>query len=227
MSEKLRPAGILLAAGASTRLGRPKQMLRVHGQTFMRRLAGELRAVAKPVVVVLAPDDDASPAELRGLDVEIVRNPEPERGQSSSIVAAAVALEGRSASFAGILLLLVDQPLVDRRLLERLVRRGREAGGWAAADYGAGDWGPPVHLPNEALVELKELSSGDRGARDLLEARRVRVARLSFPAGRLDIDTAADYDRLLVTLESRGSEDGEPGEPAGEPGAAPAGPVSG
>jgi molybdenum cofactor cytidylyltransferase len=217
-----RPAGILLAAGASTRLGRPKQLLRVRGETFLRRLAGELRAVAAPVVVVLAPDDEASAAELRGIDVELVRNPEPGRGQSSSIVAAAAALESRASTFDGLLLLLVDQPLVDRGLLERLLRRGREAGGWAAADYGAGDWGPPVHLPNEALAELKELSNGDRGARDLLEARRVRVARLSFPAGRLDIDTAADYDRLLATLESRDA------PAAGEPdGAAPGGPASG
>lgn len=196
-------AGILLAAGGSARLGRDKRLLRFGGATLLRRAAEEMAAVAAPALVVLPPRAAEAEAELAGLAVEALINPEPERGQASSLALAAAALAARDLRPAGVLLLLVDQPLADRHLFARLMASAAAAGGWAASDYGNGGWGPPAHLPGAALAELAALC-GPRGARPLLERRRASPAGLAlvaFPGGRFDVDTEADYARLLASPE--------------------------
>jgi len=193
------PAGILLAAGGSSRLGRDKRRLLYAGKSFLRRSAEALAAVASPALVVLPPSADEAAAELAGLAVETIVNPDPARGQASSLALGAAELVARGAGDAGVLLLLVDQPLVDRHVLSTLIAAAAAAEGWAASDYGNGGWGPPAHLPGSALAELAALA-GPRGARPLLERRRASPAGLalaSFPGGRFDVDTEADYARLL------------------------------
>jgi molybdenum cofactor cytidylyltransferase len=192
-------AGLLLAAGGSSRLGRDKRTLRFRGESFLRRAAEALAAVASPALVVLPPGATEAERELAGLAVEAIVNPDPARGQASSLALGAAALLARPARPAGVLLLLVDQPLVDRRLLERLIETAEAAGGWAASDYENGGWGPPAHLPASALEQLAALA-GPRGARPLLERRRASpagLALLGFAGGRFDVDTEADYARLL------------------------------
>lgn len=194
-------AGILLAAGGSSRLGRDKRTLRYEEVSFLRRSAGALAAVAAPAVVVLPPGAVEAEAELVGLAIERVVNPDPARGQASSLALGAAALLARGVRPAGVLLLLVDQPLVDRGLLERLIATAAAADGWAASDYENGGWGPPAHLPGSALGELAALA-GPRGARPLLERRRASpegLALLGFAGGRFDVDTEADYARLLAS----------------------------
>ena len=193
------PAGLLLAAGGSSRLGRDKRKLLYAGQSFLRRSAEALAAVANPALVVLPPGADEAAAELAGLAIEAIVNPDPARGQASSLALGAAALVARGAGGAGVVLLLVDQPLADRRLLETLIATAAGAAGWAASDYGNGGWGPPAHLPGSALAELATLA-GPRGARPLLERQRASPAGLAlvaFPGGRLDVDTEAHYARLL------------------------------
>jgi len=193
------PAGILLAAGGSARLGRDKRRLLYQGRSFLRRAGEALAAVASPALAVVPPGADEAAAELAGLPIELLVNPDPARGQASSLALGAAELIAREAGEGGVLLLLVDQPLVDAPLLRRLIATAAAAEGWAASDYGNGGWGPPVHLPGAALPELAALS-GPRGARPLLERRRASPAGLAlveFPGGRFDVDTEADYARLL------------------------------
>jgi molybdenum cofactor cytidylyltransferase len=195
------PAGILLAAGGSSRLGRDKRRLVFQGKTFLRRAGETLAAVASPALAVVPPGAGEATAELAGLPIDLLVNPDPARGQASSLALAAAALAARGAGGAGVLLLLVDQPLADAELLHRLIAAAAAAEGWAASDYGNGGWGPPAHLPGAALAELAALS-GPRGARPLLERRRAAAAGLAlvaFPGGRFDVDTEADYARLLAS----------------------------
>jgi len=190
----VRIAGALLAAGAASRLGRPKGLLRFRGRSFVRRLADELAAVACPVVVVVAPGDDAAARELAGAAVETAVNPRPERGLGSSLAAAVEAVRRRVPEADALLVALVDQPLADRALFAALADAARRTG-WAACDYGDGEGGPPAVLPRAAFDELARLT-GDRGARDLLRREGARVDRVPFPGGRFDVDTPGDYARL-------------------------------
>jgi len=211
-----RPAAILLAAGESRRLGTAKQKLPYMGRTLLRRLAEELSAVAAPLVVALPEPGHELAQELDGLAPATVFPPSMETGMGTSLALAARALlarlEAEAVGLEGVLVALVDQPLADRRVFAALERAARAGSGWAASDYGDGAWGVPARFPASALLELAALS-GDRGAKSLLEARRVagELSLVAFPGGALDIDSEADYARLLELA----GEDADGGDPSG------------
>jgi CTP:molybdopterin cytidylyltransferase MocA len=204
-----RVAGILLAAGPSSRLGREKQKLSVRGETFLRAVAESLGALASPLVVVLPAGRPDLAGDLSATASEIVENPHVEAGMGASLALGARALLTRAAGLDLVLVALVDQPLVSRALFEDLLAAARGARGFAACDYGAGAWGAPACFPSLELPALAELS-GERGARALLEPVRARgeLALVTFPGGRFDVDTEDDYARLLAELGGGGSASG-------------------
>ncbi len=192
----LRVAGALLAAGGSTRFGRPKALLEFRGTTFLHHLAAELAAVTSPALVVAPPDPAAGfLEEIAGTGARLVTNPDPARGMGSSIAAAARELASAAPGADALLLVLVDQPLAERGLFARLVAASQPTG-WAACDYGSGVTGPPAVFPRAAFAELAGLT-GDAGARAVLAPRRNLLELVAFPGGRFDVDDEADYARLL------------------------------
>ena len=191
-----RRAGILLAAGESKRFGRDKRLLRIDGETLLRRAARALAAVAAPAVVVLSEPHPAFDLALEGLSLVAVHDPETRRGMGRSLALGAAALAARGVDGGVLLVALVDQPRVDAAALDGLAATAESAGGWAVCDYGMGAWGPPVCLPTDVLPELLRLD-GDRGAREIVERRWDRVARFDFPAAAADLDSPADYARLV------------------------------
>jgi molybdenum cofactor cytidylyltransferase len=196
-------AAALLAAGASSRFGQPKALLRFRGTSLVRHLAGELAAVADPVFVVVPPAANAFARALAGSGAQLIVNPWAARGLGSSLAAAARAASRRAPAADGLLVALVDQPLVDRELLGRLARAASAGAGWSASDYGDGAIGPPAVLPRAAFAELERLD-GERGARALLERERDRLHLVDFADGRWDVDSPADYERLLALDAERG-----------------------
>jgi molybdenum cofactor cytidylyltransferase len=191
-------AGALLAAGRSSRFGRAKAFAELDGVTFLRRLAGELAAVASPVLVVAPPDSARYEREIEDLDVSVVTNPDPERGMGSSIAAAAGELARAAPGADALLVALVDQPRAERAHFARLIEAAAVASGWAASDYGGGVFGPPALFPRAAFAALARLD-GDHGARDLLAGAGAELALVDFPDGRFDVDTPADYERLVAS----------------------------
>ncbi len=197
-------AGALLAAGGSIRFGRPKALLDWRGVTLVRHATRELGAVASPVLVVAPPKAGAIALELQGLDARLVVNRMPRRGIGSSIATAARALAAIAPGASALLLVLVDQPLVDRALLAQLIAAAGP-GGWAACDYGDGVIGPPALFPRAAFESLAALAA-DRGARELLHSAREHLALVPFPGGLVDLDTPADYERFVASGSSASGE---------------------
>ena len=204
-----RAAGILLAAGPSSRLGRDKQLLPLKETTLLRRAFDHLAAVARPVIVVLPAGRTDLEREVPAPPARIVLNDRVDLGMGGSLALGARTLAATREEIDLVLVALVDQPLADRALFSALVDAAREAWGYAACDYGTGAWGAPACLPASALAALAGLS-GERGARALLEPVRARgeLALVPFPGGRFDVDTEADYARLLAAL---GAPDAGPG----------------
>jgi molybdenum cofactor cytidylyltransferase len=183
---------IVLAAGASRRLGQPKQLLMLGGEPLIRRAVNAaIEGRLGRVYVVLAEGDNASRAALDGVPVEVIRNPDAGRGIGSSIKAAMAALP-RDTHEA--VLMVVDQPAVDSALLTDLAAALRPDSLAAACEY-AGTIGVPAIYRRALFDELMRIED-DAGAKSILLRHRPLVATIPFPAGEADIDTPTDAERM-------------------------------
>jgi CTP:molybdopterin cytidylyltransferase MocA len=176
-------AAVVLAAGASTRLGEPKQLVRLAGETLLERAVRTAReAGCSPVVVVLGADAEQIAAQCDLSDAVVVVNDAWSEGMASSIRHGVRTLGSVAKDADGVVLMTCDQPAVTAAHLRAL----RSTGEATASAY-AGRRGVPAYLPAAAFAQLMELH-GDAGARELLvQARCVELAD-----GELDIDTAED-----------------------------------
>ncbi len=179
-------AAVLLAAGASTRLGEPKQLVILGGETLLERAVRTAReAGCSPVVVVLGASHVEVLANIRLGDAVPVINEEWEEGMASSIRLGVRTLEFISSDAEGVVLMTCDQPAVAAAHLNLLMRRQE-----VKASRYAGRNGVPAYFPKEFFQELMSLT-GDVGARSLL----AQAASEEMPHGELDIDTAEDIVR--------------------------------
>jgi molybdenum cofactor cytidylyltransferase len=177
---------VILAAGASRRLGRPKQLVELAGESLLRRTVRAAMAGCAPVLVVVGARAGAMAAHLAGLPVTLVDNQDWEEGMASSIRAGVRALP---AGAEAVLFLVCDQTAVDAALVRRLLAaRCRRPDAVLACGY-AGTRGTPSIFPARCFPQLLELR-GDRGARGLLAGADVEV--LPFPQGDADVDYPED-----------------------------------
>jgi CTP:molybdopterin cytidylyltransferase MocA len=187
-----RHAAILLAAGASTRLGRPKQLVEIGGEPLLRRAAHALLATTPVVlVVVLGHDAPAMRVVLAGLDARVVIAHDHAEGLSASLRAGLAVLPGE---IVGALVALTDQPALDAAHLASLCTAWRSDPRRAAASAYEGVLGVPALLPRRWFDELARLE-GDVGARALLRARAEDVVAIDAPALAHDVDTPVDLGR--------------------------------
>lgn len=193
-----RVAGIVLAAGAARRLGRPKQLLDWGGEPLVRRAARiALQAGLDPVVVVTGAYHGQVEAVFEGLTVRIVNNVWWEEGQSTSVRAGIANLD---PSVGGAVFLLADQPFVDERLLRALRREHALSRAPVVAPRVGDRRANPILFDRAAFDDLCGLQ-GDAGGRQVLS--RWPVTYLDWPDERivLDIDDEGDYRRAKENQE--------------------------
>ena len=189
-----RVAGVILAAGGSSRLGRPKQLLDWHGVPFVRQVARTaLEAGLSPVVVVTGADADQVAAPLQDLPVSVVNNPDWAAGQGSSVATGVRALPPETGAA---IFLLVDQPQVQPELINSLVAIHRRTLAAVVAPQADGQRANPVLFDRVTFDDLLALK-GDVGGRSIFS--RYQVEWLPWHDSRLllDVDTLEDYRRLL------------------------------
>jgi CTP:molybdopterin cytidylyltransferase MocA len=193
MADK-RIAAIILAAGASTRLGQPKQLVEYEGEPLVQRAAIAARhAGAAPVLVVLGSNADRiSPVLERLPDVRTIHNANWESGLSSSL-STGLAVLTEYPEIDGAMIVLADQPLVDAAALRSLVEAF--GGSRVVASSYADTIGAPAIIGHEYFEELSQLE-GDRGAGAWLRSRKVEVTVIPLTSPALDIDTSDDLDKL-------------------------------
>jgi molybdenum cofactor cytidylyltransferase len=195
------PGIVILAAGASRRLGQAKQLLALDGQSLIRRVAEAallFRAQLPdpvPVVLVLGANADRIEPELAGLPLTVVQNPDWETGMASSLNTGLAALLRQTADLDALLVLLTDQPHVSTDLLTQLWQAFRESGKGLAACAYADRLGVPAIFAKRYFAAIQQLT-GDRGASPLLNAHRPDCAVVPFAEGIIDIDTPDDLARL-------------------------------
>jgi molybdenum cofactor cytidylyltransferase len=177
----MKVAAIVLAAGASRRLGQPKQNILLAGETLLERTVRVASLAGLDPVYVLV-----GPGQQFGLltSAQIVSNPDAAEGMASSIRTGVVAAARDGAE--GAVILTCDQPAVTAEHLRAIVGDGTAV---VASAY-AGRNGVPAYFPASVFAKLQKLR-GDVGARDLL----ARAPALALQNGELDIDTAEDLAR--------------------------------
>ena len=176
---------VILAAGSGTRMGGPKALLALAGETLLQRAVRIVRAAGCDPVLAVVGDWDPGPVEA-----VLVPNPETAEGMSSSIRAGVRALPAEASAA---LFLTVDQPAVDAPLLHRLLALADQAPEHPAACAYGNTLGIPAVLPRRLFPDLLALT-GDRGAKGIL--LREQTASLPFPAGEDDLDTPGDLAQL-------------------------------
>ena len=187
-------AGIVLAAGGSNRLGRPKQLLEWHSEAMVRKVAlTALDAGLSPVIVVIGAYREEVQAVLANLPVDLIYNPDWMSGQSTSLAAG---LRGLPNDAGAAIFLLADQPQAPATLARSLVERHTETLAPIIVPLVDGQRGNPVLFDRQTFPDLLGLQ-GDTGGRALFS--RYPVAWLPWHDARLllDIDTPEDYQSLL------------------------------
>ena len=189
-------AVLLLAAGASARMGRPKQLLPYHGRTLLRHAAET--AVASgcaPIVLVTGAVHEALIGEVSDLPIQAVRNENWESGMASSIQTGLTAVA--PSQFRAVLIMLTDQPLVTPELLRQLAMRQHQTQAPIVATAYGDTLGVPAVFDRAMLPELLKLQ-GAQGAVRLISSLGMAVGKVVFPAGLVDVDTPAEYQALLA-----------------------------
>lgn len=188
---------IILAAGESKRLGNPKQLLSFDGNTLLARVAKTAcESMMCPVIAVLGAHAEKIRPTLNIPCLNVVNNENWQEGMASSLRTGLTSMMELYPQVDGIIILVCDQPYLSHDLIKALIEAQRDAGLPAAAAVYNGKLGTPA-LFHKSLFSALLLLSGDTGARKMLEGMRENVVEVDFEMGDVDIDTQADYERLL------------------------------
>lgn len=189
-------AAVVLAAGKSSRFGRPKQLLTYRGHSLLRHTVDCARAGGcDPVVVVLGAYADDLRPELEATETRVVVNSDWQSGLGTSVRVGVRAVQQGYPTTRGVLLLACDQPKIAADVVRNLRERFETTGARMVACEYAGTVGVPALFERSLFSELLKLSSS-QGAKSVLEGHADDVARLAWPDGAVDVDTPEDYDGL-------------------------------
>jgi len=203
MSEALPPFGVvILAAGASTRMGEPKLLLPWRGTTVIGHLLAQWQELAATqIAVVLRAQDAKLAAELDRLAFppsNRITNPQSERGMFSSVICAA-AWTGWREEVSRWAIVLGDQPHLQAGMLRALLECSAQNPTVICQPAWAGRLGHPVILPRTAFIQLE--NSGVTTLKEFLTlSGQSRLAcPVADPGGLVDMDTPEDYQRIKMS----------------------------
>ncbi len=186
---------IILAAGESTRLGYPKQIAKYKEKTLLQLAIDAANGCnAEKRVLVLGANRDEIKKTFSGASIPNIPNPHFAKGMSSSIK---IGLEYmlRFDQPDQVIIMLCDQPFVDAKVLNKLIATQEKEGKGIVACAYSKTVGVPILFGKAYFDELMELK-GDEGAKNIVLAHEHDLVTVSFPKGKVDIDTEEDLREL-------------------------------
>jgi molybdenum cofactor cytidylyltransferase len=193
---------IILAAGASTRMGQAKQLLRIAGESLIQRaVKTALGTTFRPVVVVLGANREQIEPELSGLEVKKVFNPDWPTGMGSSIATGLDLLLQQEPLIQQVLILVGDQPLLQANTLTALVELQSQTQAPLVVSRYTDTLGVPALFTSALFAELTALH-GAQGAKALIQKYRNQASIFDFPEGALDLDTLEEWAAFLTKINA-------------------------
>lgn len=188
---------IILAAGSSSRLGKPKQLLVYQNETLIKRIVKTaLKIHQKNIFVVTGFLQQELNLELQDLPIQLVYNPNWAEGMGSSIQTG-IKYVVQNPKINAVLILLSDQPLINSLHLEQLIIKFyADKNSMIVATNYAETEGVPAIFDKTLFNNLLDLPA-NRGAQWLFETYHNQLATVTFEGATLDIDTLEDYKNLL------------------------------
>lgn len=191
----------ILAAGASTRMGSPKQLLLYQGRSLLRHtVEAAIASKCRPIIVILGANFDRLQREIADCPVEIVENRQWTEGMSSSIRTGIIGLNALCDRVEAIVIALCDQPFVSPQIFNQLVKTYHFTGQPIVASEYAETLGVPALFNRSLFSELMALA-GDKGAKAILSKYSQNAIAVPFADGAIDIDTPKDYEQLRMMTD--------------------------
>jgi molybdenum cofactor cytidylyltransferase len=187
---------VILAAGASTRLGKPKQLLQYRGKTLLAHAINEaVNSNADAIVVILGKNADQFKKEIDDRKVRVAVNSSWEEGMASSLRLGLGTLLNDKPYIDAVIFMVCDQPHVLSSILNDLIiTQQKTTKQIVTCNYGD-SIGPPALFHKKYFKDLMKLS-GDTGARKIIQENMNDMTTILFPEGEIDIDTEEDYEKL-------------------------------
>ena len=190
-------AVIIIAAGASRRMGQPKQLLPYKGQTLLSYITKcAIASSCNPVRVILGANAEKIEPEIVSLPIQIIKNNKWDEGISSSIRCGISYIQKQYLNLDGVVFLTCDQPFVSAELIEQLINTHNSTNKPIIASQYGGTLGIPALFSRTFFSALMKLQ-GDRGAKRIINKYPDLVYVIDFPQGKIDLDTLENYQQLI------------------------------
>lgn len=191
---------IILAAGASTRMKQPKQLLHFKEKSLIQQAIDTALATdTEQVILVLGANAETILAETNTAGVEVIVNGKWKEGMASSVRLGISTLQQNFPNIDSATIMLCDQPFVTSDLLNQLANTQEQSDKKIAASHYKNTAGVPVVFDKSLFPELLKLE-GQEGAKKLLSVFSDEVVTVPFAEGEIDIDTEEDYQQLLKKI---------------------------
>lgn len=194
-------ATVILAAGEARRMGQPKQLMQLQGQSLVQRAVQTASAVSQEVIVVTGAYADVVQKNLHQASVTIIHNPDWASGMGSSIRAGVQQALYHSPAPEAIIILLCDQPLVSEKLLRQLIKMHQDPRKNLVASSYQNTVGVPALFGKALFPDLLALDNKG-GAKQVIRQHQMETVTVDFPEGAYDVDTPEDFERIQRLLIS-------------------------
>ena len=188
---------LLLTAGKSSRMGQPKALLSIKGQSLISYQIDRLKALNLPITVVLGAYADEISKAVTSKEVRLVLNKDFEKGMGSSIAFGTTSIQNTNSEIDAILVCAIDQPLIPLDHFENLLSTASKTDFSIIQSLSEAGWkGIPTLFKSNHFKALSKLT-GDEGAKSIIQNNRSMVKAVKAPSDSLiDIDTYEQYQSL-------------------------------
>lgn len=185
-----------MAAGSSSRLGRPKQLLSFRGTTLLQHTIDQAKIIdVGPVVLVTGAFHEKIFEETNTQGLNVVHNDFWQDGMTSSIICGLKKAINLSPEIDAAIILMCDQPFLSSSVLLEMIEAYMSTGKEIIQCKYGDNYGPPVLFDQSLFTSIMALTDKN-GARNIIRQHPEKVAFVSFPDGCIDIDTDADFEKL-------------------------------